>query len=376
VTFHEILNTVLFHRVKILAVTGLSMIFLFVILLFAYPITYNSMVTVLPPDNSSQNGLGSLLAGGADLSSMFTGKTGSATSQLFLEILKSRTAGEYVVKKLNLASYYGSRSLEDAVDKVLKSMDAEVTKEGIIKLSVDVSTPMFSRFNAKSDSARVLSARISNTFVEALDYLNREKMMSKAKRSRIYLEEQIKVTKNELDSSEIRLMQFQKENKAISLPEQVKASIDNAAKLKSEIVANEIQLGLLSTNLREDNEIYIALKTKINELKSQYDKLENGNQDYLLSFKDVPSFGLKLAALMRDQKINNEVYLLLQQQYYKEKIQENRDLPTIEVLDKAIEPEKPKGPRLLFATATGGVFVFLVMCMAFVISDKRELKVK
>lgn len=374
-TFHQIINAILFHRGKIIKVTALSTVFLFLILFLVYPISYNSTVSVLPPETGSQSGLGSLLSG-ADFSGMLTGKVGGASAQLYLEIIKSRTAAEYVVRKLNLVKYYDAKSEQEACEKLSADLNAEVTKEGIIKLFVDVKTPLFSRFSSAVDSISALSAKIPNTYVEALDKLNREKLISKAKRTRLYLEEQLKTTKAQLDSSEMRLMEFQKQNKTISLPDQVKVSIDNAAKLKSEIVNNEIQLGLLSNNLKEDNEIYVSLKTKLNELRSQYSKLETGNNDYLLAFKNMPEVGLQLAGLLRDSKINNEVYLLLQQQYYKEKIQENRDLPTVEILDKAIVPLKPKSPRLVFATAMGGLFVFFLMCIAAVYIEKKNLEVK
>ena len=54
--------------------------------------------------------------------------------------------------------------------------------------------------------------------------------------------------------------------------------------------------------------------------------MEMGNQDYLVAFKDVPEIGRELAQLVREVKVQNEVYMLLQQQYFKERIQENRDL--------------------------------------------------
>ncbi len=64
------------------------------------------------------------------------------------------------------------------------------------------------------------------------------------------------------------------------------------------------------------------------------------SDDYLIAFSDVPELGMQLSKLIRTVKIKNEVYLLLQQQYYKERIQENRDVPTIDILDEAIPPEK------------------------------------
>ena len=85
---------------------------------------------------------------------------------------------------------------------------------------------------------------------------------------------------------------------------------------------------------------------------------------------------MELARLLRDVKIQSEVYLLLQQQYYKEKIQENRDLPTIEVLDEAIPPLKASGPRVIFSTLLSGIFIFLLVSLYFVVREKNIISLK
>jgi uncharacterized protein involved in exopolysaccharide biosynthesis len=166
-------------------------------------------------------------------------------------------------------------------------------------------------------------------------------------------------------------MKFQELNKTVALPEQLKAAIEAASKLKSEIVKTEIEIGMLQQNLKEDNKILLSLRNKLNELKEQYDKMELGSQDYLLAFGEVPELGKELATLLREVKIQNEVYTLLQQQYYKEKIQENRDIPTVEILDEAIPPLKPAAPRIVFSTITGGVFVFILISLIFVLSERK-----
>jgi uncharacterized protein involved in exopolysaccharide biosynthesis len=221
------------------------------------------------------------------------------------------------------------------------------------------------------DSVKKFSADLSNSFADALDVINREKLSSRAKKARQYIEAQLVATKSRLDSVELALMQFQEKNKTISLPEQVSAAIDAAAKLKAEIVKTEVEIGFLQPNLREDNQQLFSLRAKLQELKDQYEKMEMGNKDYLLAFKEVPELGRELASLLREVKIQNEVYLLLQQQYYKEKIQENKDLPTVEILDDAIPPLKASGPRVIFASVTGGIFIFLFMSLIYIIQDRK-----
>lgn len=370
-TFHEILNLILFNRNKIIKVTFLSTIFLFLILLFLYPRTYSSVATILPPESKPQFGSLSGLLSGQDFSSLLTGGFTNANSQLYAEILKSRSASEFVVKRHNLKEYFDKDTESEAADELSKNLNISINKEGIISLSVDFTSRFIPLLFDDLDTVKNFSAQLTNSFIQALDNINRQKLTSRAKRAREYIEQQLLSTKIELDSAETRLMNFQKTNKTIALPEQINAIIDAASKLKSEIIKTEIEIGLLKTNLTDDSKELQLLIRKLNQLEEQYIKMELGNQDYLLAFKEVPELGRELASLLREVKIQNEVYILLQQQYYKEKIQENRDLPTIEVLDEAIKPVKAASPRLIFSTIIGGIFIFLLMSLIVIISERN-----
>ncbi len=375
-TFHDMINLILIHRNKILKVTFLTSVFLFLILYFIYPVTFNSPATVLPPENKSQMGsLGSLL-GGTDLSGLLTGGLSNANSQLYREILKSRSAAEYVVRKHDLIRYFDVKSEFEAAKKLSDKLNIEINKEGILTVSVDVSSSLIPMVFDDLDSVKRFSAVLTNSYIEALDKINRDKLTSKAKRARIYIEEQLNTTRIKLDSVETALMNFQEKNKAISLPEQVTAAIESAAKLKSEIIKTEIEIGLLRTNLSEDSKELQSLLKKQRQLQAQYDKLDTGNQDYLLAFREVPELGKEMATIWREVKIQNEVYMLLQQQYYKEKIQENRDLPTVEVLDIAIPPLRKSSPKVVTSTISGGIFTFLLMSLIVLISEKKTLLYK
>ena len=372
-SYHEIINIILFNIKKIIKVTAFSSFLLFLILLFIYPTSYNSPATILPPDNENQVGsLGSLL-GSQDFSGLITGGLSSANSQLYMEILKSRSAAEYVVRKHNLIDYYKKDNFYDAAEELTKHLNVEINKEGIVKLSVEVSTSLIPLIFDDKDTVKEFSAKLSNSYVQALDSINREKLSSKAKKAREYIEAELIKTRTELDSVESALMNFQERNKTVALPEQLSAAIDAAAKLKTEIMKTEMEMGLLKSNLREDSKELMAIRKKLEQLNEQYGQMELGNRDYLLAFKEVPELGKKLATLIREVKIQNEVYTLLQQEYYKEKIQENRDLPTVEVLDEAIPPLKASSPRVVFSTITGGLFIFLLMSFIVILSERKTL---
>jgi uncharacterized protein involved in exopolysaccharide biosynthesis len=370
-TLQDIIHLLLINWRNILKYTIGSAIIIFLYLFLISPITYNAPVTILPPPETDQmSGLGSLISG-SGVGDFLTGKFAPGNSQLFMQILKSRTAAEYVIRKNNLLKFYGEDSEYEVIKKLKDDLELDLSKEGIITLSVRVSTGFLPSVFSDKDSVKVLAANISNSFVEALDSINKEKISYRAKRSREYIEAQLKQTKVELDSAEINLMEFQQKNKTISLPEQLTTSIESAAKLKAEIVNTQIEIGLLEPNSRPDNKTLLGLKKKLSQLNAEYEKFDIDSDDYLVAFSDVPELGMQLSKLLRNVKIKNEVYLLLQQQFYKEKIQENRDVPTIDVLDEAIPPKIQSSPRLIYNTGVGSIFVLFVVSLFFIIKEKK-----
>jgi uncharacterized protein involved in exopolysaccharide biosynthesis len=268
-------------------------------------------------------------------------------------------------------AYYGVKTENEAVRKLQKDLDIELTKEGILFISVPVHTSWFCRFSERKQYYKSLAASITVSYLEALDRINNEKLAARARRARQYIEDQKTQVRAQLDSVESNFAEFQKSAKAISLPEQIKSSIESASRLKSEIMQTEITIALASQNMRENNPVVLGLQSKLNELRQKYAEFESRTQDILLSFKDAPGVGMEYASLLRDVKSLNDVYLMLEQLYYKEKIQENKDLPTIETLDPPVVPEKESAPRTLFSTFLCFVFSFLTLWSVFLFKHSR-----
>src|SRR3990170_7007336 len=195
-SYHDILHTIIIYRIPILKVTISTSVLLFLILFFVYPKSYEAPVTILPPEKNNQMGGLSGLLGGEDLSNLMTAGMSNANAQLYMEMLKSRSAALYVVRKHNLVKFYDAKNENEAANKLSEKLNLDLSKEGIIKLSVNTATSLFPKFTSQNDSIKKLSSILSNAFVESLDIINREKLSSKAKRARIYIESQLQKTKN------------------------------------------------------------------------------------------------------------------------------------------------------------------------------------
>lgn len=278
-------------------------------------------------------------------------------ADLYVQILRSRTVGERIITRFHLQKEWHEASLEKALKKLASHTSMVSTREGMILLSYESRSPE-------------QAARIANAYIEELDRVNRETNTSRARSARLYIEEQLQKTEKELADASRDLADFQLQHKTIDLAEQLKAAIEQAAELKGKIIAKEVQLGILRQNMKTGNPRVQELETEIQQLRLQYDRLQFGGDrplternEFFVAFSEAPEISLQLADLMRRVKIKETVFELLNQQYYQAKIEEAKNTPTIQVLDRAKIPERKSRPFRLLIALTG----FLIGAMITVV---------
>jgi tyrosine-protein kinase Etk/Wzc len=319
---------------------------------FLLPSWYRATTTVLPPERETLSlGLTSSLAGAVSgLGTSYSLPFMATPSDIIAAILKSRTVAEAVLEKENLMEAYKTKSREAALRELFSRVSVSVSPEGIVSLSYE-------------DKDKIRAAGVANRFVEEMDRVNRQTSTSQAKNARMFIEERLTKTQGDLSKAEEDLRNFQEENKTILLDSQMKTAIEKAADLKAEMVSSEIELNVLSKTMSPYHPQIQSLRSKINEIKRQLETLELGNQKEEFKdktvldvpFAEVPSLSLKLARLVREVNIQERVFELLTQQYEQYKIEETKNTPTIQVLDKAIPPEKRFKPKRGLLVGISGI---------------------
>jgi len=161
------------------------------ILSFLLPSWYRATTTILPPGGEALGlGLASSLMGTASgLATSLSLPFMATPSDVFAAILKSRVVGEAVVEKENLMEAYKTKSTEDALGELFSHVAIEVTPEGLISLSFE-------------DKDRIRAAAVANRFVMELDRINRKTSTSQAKSARMFIEERLTQTHEELTRAE------------------------------------------------------------------------------------------------------------------------------------------------------------------------------
>jgi tyrosine-protein kinase Etk/Wzc len=195
-----------------------------------------------------------------------------------------------------------------------------------------------------------LAADVANAYVDELDRVNREKSVSRAKNSRLYIESQLRETQAKLAEATRLLAAYQSGSRAISLEDQVKASITQSGEVKGQIIAKEIQLNVMRQSMRPENPLVVRAEQELASLRRKYSDLQIGTggmpqDDLFMPVADVPAVGIQLAELMRETRVQETVWELLNSQYYQAKIEEARDTPSVQVLDRAVPPLWPSAPR-------------------------------
>lgn len=350
-------------------------IFVLDLLLLSYsyimPQLYSTELTIMPPKKSnSGGGLSSFLQnlGGGALSIGGIGEDDQ--SKLFIDILKSRNVTSQIIEKLQIDTlvYFSNLSTFEINNTLSNIIDVKVEKSGLITLKCSMSTSYLAD-EKEIEFIKKLVKKMTDSFAEALNFTLKEKNNSAAKKSRIYIENEINKYKIKLDSVSINLQEFQETNNILEIEEQTKAVVSQAIEIGSQLIEYENELNLAKLQMNPNSTQISILQKQIDNIKIQANRIQNGGiSDDLFSIplSKVPVLTRKYIDLYRDREVLEKVLLYLETQKHQEEIQEEKDVPIIEILDEAYEPERKSAPKRSLMMIVGTI-IFSVFTIIFVI---------
>ena len=341
-------------------------------IVFLIPTRYESTVRIMPPDSmSGTNGMLAAIAAKtnpelAAMAGTFLGTKGSGA--LYVDLFRSRSVQDSVVDRLNLQSVYWTRYKQDARKKLDSRTDVgEDRKSGVITLTVEDRNPQRAR-------------DLAQAYVEELNRVVSQVSTSSARRERVFIEQRLVSVKSDLEDAEKQFSVFASKNTALDIKEQAKAMVESAALLQGQLIAAQSQLQSLEQIYTSNNVRVRALRAQVEELKRQVQNLRGtdsalssgtGNTDEMYPpIRKLPLLGVEWADLYRRMKIQETVYELLNSQYEMARIQEAREIPTVNVVDSANVPEKKSfPPRIPFVF--GLAFLSFVGAAVWIIAEDR-----
>jgi uncharacterized protein involved in exopolysaccharide biosynthesis len=261
-----------------------------------------------------------------------------------------------------------------AVQVVQGSLGAEVRKSGIIEVMAVVETS-FMPEATEIDDSRALVAELVNQSMVLLDLLNREKSVSSARNSRQFLEKVIVQKRDELDDALSRLAAFQKQNKALALDRQLEASVSSLAEIQARIQGTEIRLAALRQDMNPDAAEVESFERQLAELRRQQTRM-SGTDVLGMRLQQAPEIAKEYAKLKLDVEVSTQVYTYLESQFHSEQVQEQRDIPTVSILDEARPPLLRSAPRRTFTVlvVTGVSFGLAILLIVLLELYQGELR--
>lgn len=338
---------------RLILVVTLAMFVAAGIIAFLMQPSFTASATILPPQQQQQSivssmggQMGTLAALGGGAGNLFKNP-----ADLYVGILESRTIADQLIDDYHLQTAYKSATLTDARERLRGNSTIEAVKNGLILITVKDYDP-----RRASD--------LANGYVDALHRLDSTLAISEAAQRRVFFDQELASEKNALTNAENDLKATQQKTGLIQLSGQAAEIIQNIAQIRAEISSREVQIQSLKTFATDQNPETIRVQEEINTLRGQLANLENSQRslqpgDINVPSGQVPGATLEYERKLREVHYHEALYELLSNQYEAARIDEAKSAPLIQVVDRAVPPEKKSGPHRALIALGGGTLGFI-----------------
>lgn len=214
------------------------------IVAFILPKSYQSTTLVrVKSGNSSMSGYAAMAAGfGRDIGG--AGSSGSPES--YIELMKSREVLEPIIAELDIPDEDKEKLTAEGFAK--KNLEVtNIKKTDLITIAAYGKTP---------EEAQMISQGVADNFLSLMTKLNKEDNSTTLK----FLDERIKIAKEEMETAENKLAAYQQEHKIYAPDEQAKAIIANLnnydtiiAQLQAQSEGDSAKLAGVTSQLEQQN---------------------------------------------------------------------------------------------------------------------------
>jgi len=318
--------------------------------------SFTAMAIIIPPQQ--QQSVGSTMIG--ELGSLAQLGGGSANifknpGELYVGILKSRTIADHLIDTYHLMSVYKTKSMADTRAKLKGRSSFVAEKDGLISIAV-------------TDHSPQRASDLANGYIDELYRMNSNLAITEAAQRRVFFDQELVTEKAALTRAENELESMEQKTGLIQLSGQAQEIIRSIAQLRAEIASREVQIASLKTFATNQNPDTIRLQQEIDSLRNQLADLENSQSklppgDTQVPAGRVPAVMLEYERRLRDVRYHEALYELLTKQYEAARIDEAKSVPLIQVIDRAVPPDKRSGPHRALIALASGLFGFLAACV-------------
>jgi capsule polysaccharide export protein KpsE/RkpR len=276
---------------------------------------------------------------------------------MYIAFMRSQSVQMALIDQLKLKERYHSKNLEEARMSLTKSVSITADKSsGLLVIEAQ-------------DVDAEFAALLANQQVHELNVILSRLAVTEAQQRRLYYEQQIAKTQQNLPVLETSFKEAQKKSGV-----EVASLLLESGTLPEQIAAKELQLQILSRFATAQNPEMKRLSTEISALRSQLGRYELAHNQAKDSDKGNTTGNVKATSPYQQEAAQAYTTLKIQEtlldgfvrQLEVAKIDEAKEGPPVQVLDIARAPgirAKPERRKLVIAYTVTGLVIGLVLAL-------------
>jgi len=218
---------------------------------------------------------------------------------------------------------------------------------------------------------------VVNSFVDRLNERFVRIGGSRAVTRRDILQEKLAEVETRIRELEAEIVQFQRTNGVLDVRTITERQAQTLANLRSDLIVKEMQIQSYREFARIDDPVLDRLETERENLRDLIEQFEAGDRidGAGPSQQDIPELALRYERLRRTLEVQTRVHESLAAEYEIAKLNAQGQEPTLQVLERATEPEEKSGPSrsVLSVLVTLGSFIFAVL-LVFLIEYVNKIR--
>ena len=308
--------------------------------------TYTATTKFLPPQQQQSAAATMLQNIGPIAGGMAGGIVGGLgprvnPGDLYVTFLNSQRVRDIVIERLKLQERYKTEHAEDTRRELAQKVMVTNGKDGLVGIVVNETDPQF-------------AATLANTYVVALRTMLTNFAVTEAQQRRVFFEGQLAETKDNLIKAEQALKASGISGNTLKTTPA--SAVDQVAKLKAAITAQEVKLASMRGYLTESAPEFKQAMLELSALRNQLAGMgaeertgKSGEGDYISKYRSFKYYETLLE--------------LFTKQYEVARVDESREGAIIQVLDVAEPPaRRSSAKRAQIATVTAvGVGILLLI---------------
>ncbi len=196
----------------------------------------------------------------------------------------------------------------------------------------------------------VLVADIANSYARSLDHYLKHSSNTRGRHLREFVEGRLSQVEADMKAAQDSLEAFQRKHRLPAVNTETGGDMQAFAELKAQAIQKELELEYMRSFSTANNPQYEATRRELAIIQNK--------------LASLPPLASRYLDLSRNFMVQQEIYILLVQQYEQAKLMEAKDTPLLSILEWVQPPEEPFfPPKKLVVIAV--LLVGLVLIVAY-----------